>query len=187
MTERKLVTVTGLLGSGKTSLASRLSKEFGFESTNIGDELARVYRAENALGDDYVVPGLECMKVHKSIRQYDPQYFGRFVCEGDYKYRVVDGLRNMNDAKQLVKAGGLVVSLVAPRAQRFKRRLDLQSAKDPSLEAMLQREMQELDDPDPDGAQTLRVMALAVEHGFLVDANQPADDVFAEVAEKLGL
>ncbi len=186
MSEKMLVCVTGLLGSGKTELVKGL-ETFDFESLNIGDELARLYRIEHNLSENCAVPGLERMKTHKKIRQQDPEYFARFIVEGTYARRVIDGLRNLRDAEQLIKAGGHIISLVAPRAVRMSRRLGLDDAKDPSLSAMLERELTELNDSDMNGAQALRVMALSENNGFFVDATQTKEAVLEQVADRLGL
>lgn len=180
MIKRRLVVVAGLLGSGKSTIANRLTLEEGYDSRSVGDELARLYCLENGLSPDSPVPGLERMKTHKRIRQSDPSYFARFIIEEPYERRVIDGLRNYDDAIQAVKAGGYMVTLVAPRPFRLFRRLDTDLGKDPSLASLVTRELTELDDSDPAGSQALRVMALAHDHGIFIDASHPADVVYKE-------
>lgn len=187
MSERLLLSVTGLLGAGKTELTSRLVSEHGFESRNIGDELARIHRSQLGLADNIAISGLQRMQTHKQIRKREPDYFARFITGGEYTRRVVDGLRNYHDAQRFVQAGGLVVALVAPQEVRFNRRNGLDPIKDPSPEDMLKRELLELNDPDVHGSQALRVMSLANNHGFFVDATQSVDEVYHEVSTRLNL
>jgi hypothetical protein len=187
MAENKLITITGNAGAGKSVLAQKLHAEYGFEIRNIGDELARLYRLAHGLSADTTVQGLERMKVHKEVRERDPKYFSRFILGDTCERRLVDGLRNYRDACDFIAHGGIVISLAAPRPVRFLRRLEADLNKDPDLYSLLQREMQELNDSDPDGAQTLRVMALAATNGFFVDATQPPETVFNEVVERLDL
>lgn len=181
MSERHLFTVTGLPGSGKTTLLTSLANDYGIEVRNIGDELAQIYRHLNGLESSVAVTGLERMKVHKLVRQTDPGYFRRFITDEICGVRAIDGLRNYVDALHLIRHGGFVVSLVAPRPIRIVRRLHDNMHKDPSLEALMARELSELNDSDPDGAQALRVMAMAHDHGFFVDASQGKEQVLTQV------
>ena len=183
----RLVVVTGLLGSGKTTLSRTLSEDFDYDYLGIGDELARIYRLQNNLADDQPVSGLARMPIHRMIRMHDPDYFARLCIAGDYEKRVVDGLRNQYDAERITSAGGMIVSLVAPRPVRFARRLGSgEAAKDGSIYDLVSREMAELDGDDRDGAQVLRVMALAVTDGFFIDASGTRKDTINQFIEGVG-
>ncbi len=102
MVNSRLVCVNGLLGSGKTTLVERLVLEEGYESRCVGEELARLYREDNGLSTNAPVPGLERMTTHKRLRLTDPTYIRRFILDGTYENRAIDGLRNYDDALQVV-------------------------------------------------------------------------------------
>jgi GTPase SAR1 family protein len=174
--ERLLVVVTGLPGSGKTTLARGLVRNYGFESRSVGDELARLYRLEHGLPPEAPVDGTRRMPIHKKVRQTDPTYFTRYCLDGNYKRRAVDGLRNLYDARNVVSAGGYIIALTAPQDLRIARRQH-DTAKDADTAALLRREQAELDDPDINGAQALAVMGLAHCHGFCVNGSQAAEQV----------
>lgn len=185
--DRKLVIITGLIGSGKTELVGKLVSGDGFEPRNIGNELARIYRLRYGLPDNEAVPGLARMGVHKAVRRNDPDYFFRYITEEPYERRVIDGLRNYRDAVRATELGARIIALVAPRAVRFDRCQYRDSIKDPSIDEMTMREERELDDPDPDGAQAIQVMRLADTHGLTIDATQEAETVYEKVVHHLML
>jgi len=189
MSRSKFVIIAGGLGSGKSTLTESLVERCDAESRNVGDELANIYRRMHGIPSSEQVAGLQRMQIHKLVRDSDPNYFIDLLSmPSRHSLCVIDGLRNMSDALGLVKQhDARVISLVAPRAIRFSRRLGIDTAKDPDIQSMVEREISELNDRDLDGAQTIEVMAMAQEHGIFIDARKPANEVFDQAVEYLGV
>lgn len=185
MSEFACAVIAGLPYAGKTELSTALVG-YGFKSRNIGDELARLVRVEKSLPQSSSVTGLERMPMHRLKRETDPDYFARFCTEELLSHRTVDGLRNLSDARKTLEAGGFVISLIAPRPVRMLRWLEYgDRQKDPDIDSLVLREIQEMDNPDPDSAQAVRVMALADERGFFIDASQPRVKVLEDALNSM--
>ena len=181
-----LIGLVGTLGSGKGVVRGILENK-GFKSRVFSDFLKEELKEK---GIDINRKNLQDLGNEIRIKEGKNVLAVRLINSLDLNENcVVDGSRNPAEVEELKKHGFIIISVDAPRKNRFDRLLFRKSEKDPKTwEEFLEIEKRDLREDNPAGQQVQECMRLA-DYRIMNDLNygdlfQRVDEVLDKIKEK---
>lgn len=164
--ERLVLAITGLPGSGKTTLIGYLKKEL----TKLGYpvDYISVFRFSDYLRESLNETGItnptrkDYGDRSQELRPTDNPGIVTELYQNT-PIVIVDGLRNADEAEKVFETRGVIVALFCPTPARYARAKARQSGKDnlDTLDEFLEGEKEELFSDEPNGSHTEFAMSLA--------------------------
>lgn len=182
MNRPKLIGLAGTFAAGKDTVSDVLVKRSGYNHVSTSEMVRKVAREKYGSIERPML-----LRTADELRHTNGA--GALVIEAleHETPLIISGLRSLGEAKEIKKAGGVLVFIDAPIEVRYERMRsrDRDAETELDLEEFKQNEQKEWYAGDTDADFNLRdIKAMS---DCVVDSNQPLDDFIADTYQKLGL
>jgi dephospho-CoA kinase len=182
MNKPQLIGLAGTFAAGKDTVSHVLERDFGYMHVSTSEMVRKVAQERY---DSIERPTL--FQTANELRHENGP--GALVIEAlkHEKPLIISGLRSLGEAKQIKKAGGVLVFVDAPIEVRYERMRsrDRDAEAQLTLEQFTQNEQKEWHAGEDDADFNLRDIKAMSDH--VIDSNQPLDDYIKATCYALGL